>query len=121
MRSRLPFAAAAAVLLLAQGAHASPCEAEFRGFMEAVSRQHGKTLREVIADTGGEPRFHQGYLEFAARVKAKGQERLRTMLANAMEAATDEDRAARPLLACLDHNFDVLEVAPPPAPKPAQK
>ncbi len=107
-------------LLLAQGAWASPCEAEFRDFMGVIARQNGKTLREVIAETGGEPRFHQSFLEFAGRAKAKGQERLRLMLTNAMQADTDEDRAARPLLACMDHNYDILEI-PKPAAKAPQK
>lgn len=111
---------ALALLVPAQLALASPCENDFRSFIDAVARKNGKTLQQVIAETGGEPRFHQSYLEFGAKVKAKGLDKLRTARENAMNSKEAEDRAVTPLLLCMERNYDSLDVAKLPE-QPAHK
>jgi hypothetical protein len=106
------------LLLSVQAAQASPCEPEFRTFIEAVAKINGKTAAQVVVEVGGEPRFHQAFLEFTAKIKTKGQDKLRSVLSNVLRSSEPEDHAAAPLLSCMDHNYDRLEVAKPAAKKP---
>lgn len=116
MKRFVSIALSCSMFTLAQAALASPCETQYRGLLEVMAKQKGKTLQQATDEVGGERGLHEGYLFFTAKVKEKGLDALHRGLANAKTSQTDVARAMEPLISCMIDNYDKLEVAKP-APK----
>ncbi len=115
-------ALACSMFTLAQAALASPCETQYRGLLEVMAKQQGKTMQQATDEVGGEQALHEGYLLFTAKIKERGLDGLHRGLENVKKSPKkDEARAMEPLFSCMIENYNKLEVPKPAAQKAAPK